>query len=148
MKKMKTMIRMRPSLIIALMLVLTVFLMSACANDYPVDESRLRDIDNSKENTAETEQQMQKEQSVQQADQEPAEQQIPQSDEPGISESQAMKIALDKVPGATSKNITSFGREYDYGRWIYEGEIRYEGLEYEFEIDAQTGNILEWEIDD
>ena len=27
---------------------------------------------------------------------------------------------------------------------LYEGEIIYDGVEYEFEIDAQTGNVIEW----
>ena len=65
-----------------------------------------------------------------------------------ISESEAIAIALGRVPGANESHVASFGKDYDDGRWIYEGEIRYNGLEYEFEIDAQTGNILEWEIDD
>lgn len=71
-----------------------------------------------------------------------------QSSEPLISEAQAISIVLKKVPGAGKEHIVSFGRDYDDGRWIYEGEIIYNGLEYDFEIDAMTGNILEWEIDD
>ena len=71
-----------------------------------------------------------------------------QSSEPLISEAQAISIVLKKVPGAGKEHIASFGRDYDDGRWIYEGEIIYNGLEYDFEIDAMTGNILEWEIDD
>ena len=32
----------------------------------------------------------------------------------------------------------------DDGRQIYEGEIYYNRMEYEFEIDASTGTIIEW----
>ena len=46
--------------------------------------------------------------------------------------------------GATSKNI-SIELDRDDGWYIYEGEIVYDGMEYEFEIDADTGNILKWE---
>ncbi|MBS6702213.1 MAG: PepSY domain-containing protein [Clostridiales bacterium] len=31
------------------------------------------------------------------------------------------------------------------GRLLYEGEVRKSGTEYDFEIDATTGMILEWE---
>ena len=68
--------------------------------------------------------------------------------EPLISEGEAIGIVLARVPGASESDLVSFGKDYDDGRWIYEGEILYNGLEYDFEIDAQTGNILEWEIDD
>lgn len=36
--------------------------------------------------------------------------------------------------------------EYD-GQWSYEGEAHIDGREYEFEISASTGRLLEWERD-
>ena len=36
----------------------------------------------------------------------------------------------------------------DDGKWIYEGDILYKNMEYEFEIDAETGKILSWEEED
>lgn len=54
------------------------------------------------------------------------------------------EIVLKKVPGAT---ITKLEREYDDGRLIYEGELRKDGWEYDFEIDGATGAILEWEAE-
>ena len=35
----------------------------------------------------------------------------------------------------------------DDGRYKYEGDIIYNGIEYDFEIDADSGRILEWEED-
>ena len=57
-------------------------------------------------------------------------------------------IALAKVAGATEADIYGLESEYDDGRLEYEGSIYFGGYEYEFEIDAATGNILAWEIDD
>lgn len=65
-----------------------------------------------------------------------------------ISEEEAIQIVLSRVKGATKDNLTAFETDYDDGRWQYEGELVYDGLEYEFEIDAQNGNILDWEIED
>ena len=60
-----------------------------------------------------------------------------------ISADQAMQIALDRVPGATSNDIR-MKLDYDDGYYRYEGDIIYQQREYDFEIDANTGNILEW----
>jgi len=65
-----------------------------------------------------------------------------------LSEDDVIAIVLKRVKGATAEHITSLGLDYDDGRWVYEGELEYKGVEYEFEIDGQNGNILEWEIDD
>ena len=56
----------------------------------------------------------------------------------------ARKIALDKVPGATENDI-HIALDYDDGKMLYEGSILYEQIEYEFEIDAQNGQIWSWE---
>ncbi len=37
--------------------------------------------------------------------------------------------------------------DYDDGRLIYEGEFFYKTLEYEFEIDAESGMITDWDVD-
>lgn len=63
-----------------------------------------------------------------------------------ISETKATSIVLEKVPGATSSNV-SLHLDRDDGRQIYEGEVRYGGYEYEFELDAKTGKVLSWEKD-
>lgn len=52
----------------------------------------------------------------------------------GISVSQALKMEVDY--------------DYDDGRAVYEVEFECNGYEYEYKIDAATGTILEYEIDD
>ena len=64
-----------------------------------------------------------------------------------ITAAKAKQIALGKVSGATEANIREFKLDVDDGRAVYEGEIRYNGWEYEFEIDASTGAVISWEID-
>lgn len=61
-----------------------------------------------------------------------------------ISEEEAAKIALDKVPGASEKDLR-LKKDYEDGRVVYEGSIVYKEQEYEFEIDANNGTILEWD---
>ena len=62
------------------------------------------------------------------------------------SEDEIRQIALDKVPGATDKDIR-LQLDRDDGKLLYEGKIVYQGMEYEFEIDAYSGAILEWDAD-
>lgn len=64
-----------------------------------------------------------------------------QSNQDEITEEDAKKIALEKVPGAEKIQVK---KEKDDGRIVYEGEIYYENVEYEFKIDAATGEILSW----
>lgn len=65
----------------------------------------------------------------------------------GISLEQAKKIALAKVPGANDSHIR-IEKDRDDGQLLYEGKIVYSGVEYEFEISAADGSVLDWEIDD
>lgn len=60
-----------------------------------------------------------------------------------LSEEEASKLVLSKVEGAAAQNLRIV-LEHDDGQEIYEGEIRYNGMEYEFELNAKTGDILEW----
>ena len=62
-----------------------------------------------------------------------------------LTEQEAKQIALAKVPGATTDNIYDFQKDTDDSVVKYEGEIRYNGTEYEFEIHAYDGTILEWD---
>lgn len=55
----------------------------------------------------------------------------------------ASRLALDRVPGASERDL-KIEPDYDDGRQTYEGDIIYDGKEYEFEIDAATGDFLEW----
>lgn len=68
---------------------------------------------------------------------------IPNSSETIISLEEARDLALSRVAGATASDI-HIEFDYDDGRKLYEGEIYYGGMEYEFEIDATTSNFIEW----
>lgn len=66
------------------------------------------------------------------------------SSETEISEEDAKRIALEKVTGASETDIR-LHLDNDDGKMIYEGSIVYNEWEYDFEIDANSGAILEWE---
>lgn len=61
-----------------------------------------------------------------------------------ITPEQAKQLALTQVPGASESDIREFKTDYDDGILQYEGKIIYNGMEYEFEIDAYSGLIREW----
>lgn len=60
-----------------------------------------------------------------------------------ISKEEASKIVLAKVEGATEQNLR-IALDTENGQQVYEGKIRFQGMEYEFELNANTGDILEW----
>ena len=62
-----------------------------------------------------------------------------------IGESRARSIALSRVKGANNSHIRKIKLDYEDGRSVYEGEIHYNGWEYDFEIDAVNGNVIKWE---
>jgi len=64
-----------------------------------------------------------------------------------ISEAKAKEIALAQVPGAKEADIRKFEVDRDDGRVEYEGEIVYDGMEYEFEIDGYSGAIRSWDVE-
>ena len=61
-----------------------------------------------------------------------------------ITQEKAREIALGKVPGATASNVKKLKLDRDDGRQIYEVEIIYAEMEYDLEIDASNGKILEF----
>lgn len=63
-----------------------------------------------------------------------------------IGEEAAKDIVRDRA-GSSSGTFTEFELDRDDGRVTYEGEYRVDWTEYEFEMDAYTGSILEWEAD-
>ena len=50
------------------------------------------------------------------------------------------------MPGATENDIR-LTLDNDDGKLQYEGKIIYEGMEYDFEIDAYSGAIREWDAE-
>ena len=63
-----------------------------------------------------------------------------------VSRDEAVKTVLGKVSGAAEQDVR-IELDCDDGRYKYEGDIIYNGIEYDFEIDADSGRILEWEED-
>ena len=62
-----------------------------------------------------------------------------------ISEARAKEIALAKAPsGAT---VVKCKLDRDDGRYVYEVEMRSGRTEYDCEINAVTGVILDWDVD-
>ena len=61
-----------------------------------------------------------------------------------ITEKEATDIVLKKVNGAT-KDMVVLHQDMDDGMLLYEGKLLYNGTEYEFEINAYTGDIIKWE---
>ena len=70
-----------------------------------------------------------------------------QSAQQDIGYDKVIEIVLAKVPGAAAGDIKEIEMEREHGRIEYEGELWYDGYEYEFEVDGSTGNIIKWEID-
>lgn len=62
-----------------------------------------------------------------------------------ISQDRAREIALAKVPGASAANVRKLKLDWDDGRPVYEVKIIVQNWEYELEIDAVSGKILEFE---
>lgn len=68
-----------------------------------------------------------------------------------IGTSRAKSIALKRAGLKSSAvRFTKAHKERDDGRWVYEIDFRLRSnrrVEYDFEIDARTGRILEWDRD-
>lgn len=64
-------------------------------------------------------------------------------DADALTRKEAAEIILKKVEGATEKDIR-IKYEWDDGHEIYEGDLVYDGKEYEFELHAKSGVLLEW----
>lgn len=61
-----------------------------------------------------------------------------------IAPEKAKELMLVWVPGAAEQNIWKFKTEFDNGRTEYKGKIVFDNAEYEFELDAYTGKIIEF----
>lgn len=65
-----------------------------------------------------------------------------------ITADRAKEIAAAQA-GLKVSDITfiKMKQDFDDGRLLYEGEFRHGTMEYEFDIDANTGAILEWDVE-
>lgn len=65
----------------------------------------------------------------------------------GVNAVDARKTVIDRITGATERDIYEWEFDYDDGRPEYEGKITYGGMEYEFTIDATNGSVVEWDVE-
>lgn len=75
-----------------------------------------------------------------------AENYAPQTSSTVVSEDTVKKTVLAKVPGASESDL-KMRLETDDGRQQYEGTIIYDEMKYEFEVDAYSGAIREWDAE-
>lgn len=65
-----------------------------------------------------------------------------------ISRDEARKKALDHAKlSADDVEFVLIESDWDDGRLVYEGKFYYDRMEYEFEMDASTGKILEFDVE-
>lgn len=60
-----------------------------------------------------------------------------------ISEDEAIAIVLERISGASANDVW-IQLDRDDGKVYYEGDVYYNNKEYEFEIDAATGQVTDW----
>lgn len=63
-----------------------------------------------------------------------------------VSIAQAKRIIAEKVPGSSENDVHLWQASGD-GRGRYEGELFYDNIKYEFEMDPATGIIFDWNAD-
>ena len=63
-----------------------------------------------------------------------------------VSQEDAKVIAASKIPGSSREDIR-IQEEGDDGRTRYEGWCQFDNMEYEFEMDPETGIIFDWNAD-
>lgn len=71
----------------------------------------------------------------------------PQASAQEISEDEALSIAMDAAGVDSIGAMDDFELDTDDGRQYYEFEFVTDGVEYDFEIDANTGEVLDLDID-
>ncbi len=65
------------------------------------------------------------------------------SDRTKLSAERVKQIAIARVPGSTLSNIKDFRSEGSF----FAGTLVFNGMKYQFEIDAYTGRAIKWETD-
>ena len=63
-----------------------------------------------------------------------------------ISLEDAQVLVSGKVPGSDAGDVRVWEENED-GRGRFEGELYFDGMKYEFEIDPATGRIFDWNAD-
>lgn len=64
-----------------------------------------------------------------------------------LSPDQAKKLVLERVEGASLADFWEFDREKEKGGTVYEGTLIFNSMEYEFEIDGNSGAFRQWKVE-
>lgn len=59
----------------------------------------------------------------------------------GIKKAKSIALKHSKVSGTLIRGF-DYEMDYEFGRMVYEMSFHYKGIEYEYDIDAKTGEIL------
>lgn len=63
-----------------------------------------------------------------------------------ITESEAIAIVLNEIPGASEDDVQSIRLDDDDDGWaVFEGNINFNGFNFEFDVSAINGMILSWD---
>ena len=65
-----------------------------------------------------------------------------------MSEEKAKEIVLKRITGSKKEDITKFRLDDDNGNVIYVGKMIYQNTEYTFKLDALTGEVLSWRVEE
>ena len=65
---------------------------------------------------------------------------------PEQAKERAKSIALSDA-GVSGVSFTKVKLDYEHGRYEYEIEFFYNGYEYDVEVDANTGHILDFDVE-
>ena len=65
-----------------------------------------------------------------------------------ISEDEVKEIIIKRITGSKKENIIRLKLNDDDGEIIYEGRMIYQNTEYNFKLDALTGDVIRWEVNE
>ena len=65
-----------------------------------------------------------------------------------ISEDEVKEIIIKRITGSKKENIIRLKLDDDDGKIIYEGRMVYQNTEYNFKLDALTGEVISWEVNE
>jgi len=112
--------------------------------DFDVDGLRVSQATQETQPQVQTEAGPAQEETATNTEQSQAESAATQNVEAQISEDTAAKTILERVPGATESELW-IRTDTEDGRLVYEGKVIYDNKEYEFEMDANDGEMIAWD---
>lgn len=65
-----------------------------------------------------------------------------------INEDEVKEIITKRITGSKKEDIIRLKLNDDDGEIIYEGRMIYQNTEYNFKLDALTGDVIRWEVNE